>query len=85
MKQIIVVTPNSISTEGKNLLLKEGIILIEHEDPTKVRVINNIDGFEGDDIFNCLVDAISGTTNTTLTRELLGRNLINTLLKRRSK
>lgn len=58
MKQIIVVKPNSVSEESKKLLKEENCILIEHENPSEVRVICLTEGLEGDDLFNSMVETI---------------------------
>lgn len=83
MKQIIVVKPNSLDEANKKLLLENDIVLIEHERPNEVRVINNIDGFEGDDIFNSLVDAIRGTDTTEKTNILFAKSLLTKFVQKR--
>lgn len=65
MKQIIVTKPNSLSAEDKASLKENDIILIEHENPSEVRVINQIEGFEGDDLFDSLVETIKSGLDST--------------------
>lgn len=83
MKQIIVVKPNSITKESKLLLKEEDVIVIEHENPNEVRVINTIDGFVSDDVFNCAIDAIISTKNTDFPKTKFAELLINAILKKR--
>lgn len=83
MKQIIVVKPNSLDEANKVLLKEADIVLIEHENPNEVRIINNIDGFEGNDVFNCLVDAIRGTDNTDKPNTLFAKLLLAKIVQKR--
>ena len=76
MKQIIVTKPNSLSAEDKATLKENDIILIEHENPSEVRVISQIEGFEGDDLFDSLVETIkadSGSAKTSFAIRLLSK------------
>lgn len=74
MKQIIVVKPNSISDESKKLLKEENCILIEHENPSEVRIISLTEGLEGNDLFNSMVETIQKqgyTVKSDLTENFL--------------
>ena len=66
MKQLIVIKPNGISPEDKALLKESGVIVIEHENPSEVRVINQTEGFEGNDLFNALIDAVKTSSSGTM-------------------
>ena len=63
MQQIIVVKPNSVSEEQKQFLKENNCLVIEHMHPSEVRIVSLTEGFDGDDMFNSLVEAIqkSGT------------------------
>ena len=64
MKPILVVKPGQISQEDKKTLAKEGVVVIEMENPNELRVINPIDSIaEGDDIFTCAIDALSRSSS----------------------
>lgn len=75
MKQIIVVKPKSLDKESKDLLKKDGIIVIEHEDPSAVRVITQLEGLDGNDIFMCAIDAIQRSTYKE-SANLFGTNML---------
>lgn len=83
MKQIIVVKPNSLDEANKKLLTDAGIVLIEHENPNEVRVITQVEGLEGDDVFNCAIDAIRGTNNTDLTKILFAKGMLEKFVQKR--
>jgi hypothetical protein len=72
MKQIIVVKPGSIKEADRAILTGEGIVIIEHEKPFEVRVINNIEGFDGDDIFNSALQTINESTSDVLRSKFTG-------------
>lgn len=82
-KQIIVVKPNSLTPEGKALLLSEGVIVIEHENPAEARVIDSIDGYTGDDVFNAAIDAILQTQNTDVPKTKFANKLLLSIQKKR--
>lgn len=60
MKQIVVVKPNTLSNESKQALKDADVVLIEHENPSEIRIISQVEGFDGDDFFNSLVETIQG-------------------------
>ncbi len=76
MKQIIVIKPKSISQEDKDVLLKNGCIVIENPNPSAVRIINSYDGLEGDDIFNAAIDAISDPSIASIVRTEFANNIL---------
>lgn len=65
MKQIIVVKPNSISEEQKQFLRENNCIVIEHLNPSEVRIISLMEGFDGDDFLNSMIEAIQKSSYTT--------------------
>lgn len=81
MKQIVIVTPGSISKDDKETLKQNDIICIEHQNPHQVRIINIMDGFEGNDIFNCAITAIN-TTSTVEPCRIFGQEVIKVLAKK---
>ncbi len=58
MKQIIVVKPNTLSAQNKKELIDSNFVVIEHENPSEVRIITQLDGFDGDDMFSALIGTI---------------------------
>jgi len=58
MKQIVVVKPNTLSSQSKQALKDADVVLIEHENPSEIRIISQVEGFDGDDFFNSLVETI---------------------------
>lgn len=65
MKQIIVVKPNSISEEQKQFLKENNCIVIEHPNPSEVRIISLTEGFDGDDLLNSMMESIQKSSYTT--------------------
>lgn len=59
MKQIIIVQPKSISAIDKQKLSKSGTIVIEHQDPDKVRVITPMEGAEVNDMCLSALEALA--------------------------
>lgn len=58
MKQIVVAKPNTLSNESKQALKEANVVLIEHENPSEIRIISQVEGFNGDDLFNSLCETI---------------------------
>ena len=83
MKQIVVVKHNSMSEEDRKRLRDEGVILIEHENPSEVRVIHQLEGLEGDDLFNSLIEVV-GTSNA-MVKSTFTETLIKKILARQNK
>lgn len=79
MKQIIIVEPGSLSPEEK-AKLPESIILIEHPEPEKVRIVTPLEGFSGDDLVQSLIHALSGDASST-ERSKFARALFEKLKK----
>ena len=65
MKKIIAVTKNTLQLENKKALTKEGYIIIECDDPTKIRVINSEQNMDTNDWFMAALYACTTKTPTT--------------------
>jgi hypothetical protein len=79
MKQIIIMKPNSISEVDKQYLKDNECIVIEHENPLEVRIIKPLEGFEGNDIIECLIGAIESTIHTDTPKIKLAQLLMSKL------
>lgn len=57
-KQIIVVEPNSLSTEDKEKLENAGMLVIEHEKPENVRIIEPLTDVQGNHLLMAAMSAL---------------------------
>jgi hypothetical protein len=66
MKQIIIVKPGTLLADQLEKLQKEeGVIIIEHPEPSEIRIISTLEGFGGDDILQAFVSTIQNSGYTT--------------------
>ena len=68
MKTIIVIMPDSLSQDQIKELKKQDVIIIETNNPEKIRVIRSTEGFEGDELIECLSNAILDDNGYVLQR-----------------
>lgn len=66
MKQLLVVKPNTISPKDKEKLTKEGFILIEHESPADIKIITQLSGVSGEDVFASAIDGCNYSSGSQL-------------------
>lgn len=83
MKQIIIVKPGSVDQRTRRFLNKSDVILIEHENPEEVRIVNildGLDGFDGNAIMLCMARAL-GNCGHTSARDLFGEYMTDNLVQ----
>ena len=86
MKQIIIVKPGSLDEQSRKLLNQPDVVLIEHENPEEVRIVNlldGLDGFDGSVIVRSMADALKDTADAGYTgaRDRFGKYMITSLIK----
>lgn len=82
MKQIIIVKPGSISKANKKLLTNEGHVIIEHANPQEVRFVSSIEGIQGDEIVQSLIEGIASATIMEPAELHFGKALLRKLKKK---
>lgn len=65
MKQILIVKPETISEEEKEKLKANSIVVVEHPEPSEVRIVTTMDGFDGNDVFMAAIEAIADIPSNT--------------------
>jgi hypothetical protein len=75
MKKYIIVKPGTISPRDRNLIHKNGDLVIEHPSPGDVRIISQIDGESSSDILNAICAGVRRCGNS-LTEEYIGEELL---------
>jgi hypothetical protein len=56
--KIIVTTPKAISDKDKNKLSKAGYIVIETEDPSKIKTLNEFDYIDGNTLLMSMLEGL---------------------------
>lgn len=68
MKKIMIVTPGSIKPKDKEKLSKNGCLVIEHEKPNEVRMIDDSDAITGGAVLMSAMDAIRNSSYGSQTK-----------------
>ncbi len=82
MKQIIIVHPNSLDKATKQRLTKANVILIEHENPDSVRIINPTTDIYTNDV---MMSALKGANQSSAGQSSFTRELEKRLLEKENK
>lgn len=77
MKQIVVVKPKTLSAKDKGKLTKGGYLVIEHEMPSEVRIIQKTEGINGDVILLSAMKALVSTYPKDKFSEEVSRRLLD--------
>lgn len=80
MGQIIVIKPGSISDDSIKLLESKGIVVIQHNKPQDIRVINSFDGCDAEDVFQSAMLSIANSYDST--KILFGDALAKRIIKK---
>ena len=81
MKQIIIVKPGSLSDESIKIIENAGGIVIQHEKPNEVRVMNFFEtDVEADDVYRAAIKAIHETGFDSI-RTDFAKNLLVSIKK----
>jgi hypothetical protein len=79
LKQVMVVKPNTITDEDKEVLAQSNIIVIECENPDDVKLLTFYDGVRGDDFLMSLIKGVA--QGGTYTKEKFCNELFERLCK----
>lgn len=77
MKQILIVKPKSISPKDKEKLSKNGFVVVEHDTPDTVRIIQQFDEATGTSI---TMSAIQAMTTSFTSRDEFSKELAKRIL-----
>lgn len=73
MKQVIVVKPKSISPKDKAKLSKAGHLVIEHENPNEVRMLEPESTVPVNEMLKCAIAAIAAQDITSVNSSFIKR------------
>lgn len=82
MKPIIIIKPKSLSAHDKRILLKEGLIVIEHENPNEIKTLNHLSPIDDNEVLIASVQSILNNNYSDNAKKLFGENLLRLIQKR---
>ena len=81
MKQLLIVEPNSISSKDKEKLTKNGIIVIEHKEPDKVRIVQTTDGTSNELLLFAAMEALGSIDSEAKFAKGVSKRILSTETK----
>ena len=76
-KPVMIIKPGSISPKDKGKLSKNGYLVVEHQFPSEVKIINDFSLIQADDLLMTALEALNWGNDPT------SRNAFGTLFRER--